>query len=100
MQYLKWGYIDPETKTPGLKEAFERLEELKMTVEDRKAYEEHLETIMYQNDVLGAARRDGRIESALQIAQKMLDMGMGKDAVIKATGITDEIIERFLDNQQ
>ena len=95
MQYLKWGYISPETNTPGLKEAFQRLQELKMTVEDRKAYEDHLETIMYQNDVLGAARRDGRIEgreegrteSALKIAQKMLDMGMDKNAILEATGI-------------
>ena len=60
--YLKWGYINPETKTPGLKEAYKRLHELKMSPKERKAYEDHLETIMYQNSVLGAARRDGRIE--------------------------------------
>ena len=29
MRYLKWGYIDPETKVPGLREAYERLLELK-----------------------------------------------------------------------
>ena len=62
MCYLKWGYINPKTKAHGLKEAYERLHELKMSPKERKAYEEHLEAIMYQNDVLGAARRDGRIE--------------------------------------
>ena len=110
MRYLKWGYIDPETKVPGLKEAYERLLELKMTVKERKAYEEHLETIMYQNDVLGAARRDGRIEgriegreegrikgleegrkegleqASLQIAHKMLKAGADPDFIKEVTG--------------
>ena len=111
MRYLKWGYIDPETKVPGLKEAYERLLELKMTAKERKAYEEHLETIMYQNDVLGAARRDGRIEgitegelrglaegeakARLETARKLLEMGIDLETVSKATGMTKEEIEHI-----
>ena len=83
MRYLKWGYIDPETKVPGLKEAYERLLELKMTAKERKAYEEHLETIMYQNDVLGAARRDGRIEERITIETKMRAIGMDEATIEK-----------------
>ena len=100
MRYLKWGYIDPETKVPGLKEAYERLLELKMSVKERKAYEEHLETIMYQNDVLGAARRDGRIEGIMEerteanldTARRMLSMGIEIEIICKATGLTEEEI--------
>ena len=83
MRYLKWGYIDPETKVPGLREAYERLLELKMTAKERKAYEEHLETIMYQNDVLGAARRDGRIEERITIETKMRAIGMDEATIEK-----------------
>lgn len=81
MRYLKWGYIDPETKVPGLKEAYERLLELKMTVKERKAYEEHLETIMYQNDVLGAARRDGWIEGREAIKAQMQKAGIDETTI-------------------
>lgn len=89
MRYLKWGYIDPSTKVPGLKEAYERLLELKMTVKERKAYEDHLETIMYQNDVLGAARRDGRMEGRIEgrmeereeIAAKMRRAGLDEETI-------------------
>ena len=81
MRYLKWGYIDPSTKVPGLKEAYERLLELKMTVKERKAYEDHLETIMYQNDVLGAARRDGRMEEREEIAAKMRKAGLDEETI-------------------
>lgn len=111
MRYLKWGYIDPETNVPGLKEAYERLLELKMTVKERKAYEEHLETIMYQNDVLGAARCDGRIEgriegimegraegqaeAKLDTARRLLSMSIEMDIILKATGMTKEEIERI-----
>ncbi len=93
MRYLKWGYIDPSTEVPGLKEAYERLMELKMTVKERKAYEDHLETIMYQNDVLGAARRDGRMEGRIEgriegrmeereeIAAKMRRAGLDEETI-------------------
>ena len=97
MRYLKWGYIDPKTKVPGLKEAYERLLELKMTPKERKAYEDHLEAIMYQNDVLGAARRDGRIEGThnakLETARKMLELGIEIDIILKATGLTEKEIK-------
>ena len=123
MRYLKWGYIDPQTQVPGLKEAYERLLELKMTVKERKAYEAHLEAIMYQNDVLGAARRDGRIEgraeglaegkehglaegkelglaegamkAKLETAQKMLELGIDMDTIGKATGLTKDEIRKM-----
>ena len=87
MRYLKWGYIDPETKVPGLKEAYQRLLVLKMTPKERKAYEEHLEAIMYQNDVLGAARRDGWIEGREAIKAQM-----------QKAGIDEATIESIMEN--
>lgn len=62
MRYLNSGYIDPDTKVDGLHEAFDRLQELKMPKEERKAYENHLENLAYQGNVLGAARLDGWLE--------------------------------------
>lgn len=93
MRYLNLGYIDPNTNVYGLKEAFEKLQELKMTVKERKAYVEHLEAIMYQNDVLGAARRDGRIEGRAEgkeeacetIASRMREAGFDEETIQKIT---------------
>lgn len=99
MCYLKWGYINPQTKVRGLKEAYERLHELKMSPKERKAYEDHLETLMYQDSVLGAARRDGRIEGRAEgkeegkeeayetIASRMRKAGFAEETIRKITSV-------------
>lgn len=103
MCYLKWGYINPQTKVRGLKEAYERLHELKMSPKERKAYEDHLETLMYQDSVLGAARRDGRIEGRAEgkeegkeeayetIASRMREAGLDEETIRKI--FTDQNIK-------
>lgn len=100
MCYLKWGYIDPNTETPGLKEAYERLHELKMSPKERKAYEDHLETLMYQDSVLGAARRDGRIEGRTEgriegRAEGERDATLVMIERMKALGIDEETISQI-----
>lgn len=93
MCYLKWGYINPKTKAHGLKEAYERLHELKMSPKERKAYEDHLETLMYQDSVLGAARRDGRMEGRVEgkeeayktKASRMREAGLDEETIRKIT---------------
>ena len=93
MRYLKWGYIDPDTKAPGLKEAYDRLHELRMSPSERHAYEDHLETLMYQDSVLGAARRDGRIEGRIegrmqerkQWIKRMREAGIDEETIRKIT---------------
>ena len=62
MSYLKDGYINKDTTTPGLKEARERLLYLKMSDEERRAYDRHLDNVMVQNDVLDTAKDEGRAE--------------------------------------
>lgn len=97
MRYLNSGYIDPDTKVYGLKEAFEKLQELKMPLEERKAYEKHLENIAYQNDVLGAARlegllegrsegrKEGRNEIMTEMISKMREVGIDEETIRKIT---------------
>ena len=53
IEYLKTGVIHPDTKAPGLEEA-RRKEQL--------AYDEHINAIMIQNDVLSTAAMEGRQE--------------------------------------
>ena len=61
MDYLKTGKIRPDTTAPGLNEAREKLKYYSMTPKERKAYDEHLNAVMIQNDVLDTAKLEGRI---------------------------------------
>ena len=59
MEYLKTGIIDPDTSAPGLREARQKLQYHSMTDAERHAYDEHINAVMIQNDVLDAARIEG-----------------------------------------
>ncbi|MBQ3709454.1 MAG: Rpn family recombination-promoting nuclease/putative transposase [Bacteroidales bacterium] len=93
MRYLNCGYIDPNTTVHGLHEAYERLQELKMTVGERKAYEKHLENISYQISVLDSARIDGRIEGRAEgkneayeeIIERMRKAGLDEETIRQIT---------------
>lgn len=66
MSYLKDGTIRPDTTAPGLGEAREKLRYYSMTPSERHAYDEHLNAIMIQNDVLDSAKLEGRIEGRIE----------------------------------
>ena len=60
--YLKSGVIKENTTAPGLQEARKKLQYYSMTDAERYAYDEHLNSVMIQNDVLGNAREEGLAE--------------------------------------
>ena len=62
VNYLKTGEIEPDTKVPGLSEAREKLKYYSMAPAERYAYDEHLNAIMIQNDVLSTAKLAGLTE--------------------------------------
>lgn len=62
MTYLKTGKVKEDTRTPGLQEVKKKLQYLSMTAKERRAYDEHMDTIRVQNDVLDTARDEGRAE--------------------------------------
>lgn len=96
MRYLKDGIIAADTSAPGLGEAREKLKYYSMSPEDQRAYDEHLNAIMIQNDVLNTAklegRAEGRAEGILETARNLKKMGMDVAFIAQATGLlTDEI---------
>ena len=70
VRYLKDEYINPDTTAPGLKEAKERLEFLRMTPEQQRAYDHYVDTQVrdadvYRTMILEATiegRKQGRVE--------------------------------------
>ena len=107
IKYLKDGTIRPDTTTPGLREAREKLKYYSMSSQERHAYDEHLNVIMIQNDVLDTAKWEGRIEGLAdgeakgkaealhQTAANMKCMGMKITDIAKCTGLPVEEIEKL-----
>ena len=60
--YLKDGCIREDTTAPGLAEARQKLQYLKMSKKERQDYDRHMDAIMTQNDVLDTAKMEGRAE--------------------------------------
>ena len=103
VEYLKNGVISPETQAPGLQEAREKLKYYSMSDAERYAYDEHINAIMIQNDVLGNARLEGmeegraesRVEEKNNIARKMLANGLSIEQIALITGLTEQEIKRL-----
>ena len=100
MRYLKDGVIASDTTAPGLEEAREKLKYYSMTDQERHAYDEHLNAVMIQNDVLNTAKMEGRMEGRLEgrmeerlaNARNFKKMGVSPDIIARATGLSLEEI--------
>ena len=97
MRYLKTGYIDPNTKVPGLREAWERLKVLKMTVKELKQYKDYQFNRRFEENVINAARfvaekkglAEGKKESEKESALKMKAAGLDPALIAELTGVTN-----------
>lgn len=102
IDYLKNGHIKDDTTAPGLQEARQKLQYMKMDKAERKAYDRHIDNIMVQNDVLDTAkmegreerreegREEGRKEEKMSVAQKLKAMGLDANSIAKATGLSPD----------
>ena len=114
IDYLKSGNIKPYTQVPGLQEAQEKLLYMKMSENEKRIYEHHIENLMVENDVLDTARIEGhaegkaegraeglaegmeigeekgRAEGMRQVARNMKQMGLSVTTIAQATGLSEE----------
>ncbi len=111
MEYLKTGKIKEDTRTPGLQEVKEKLRVLSMTPKERRAYEEHIDNIMVQNDVLDTAhdegyaegheegfvkgREEGREEGISAVARTMISRGLSNEEISLYTGLQSKEIDQL-----
>lgn len=117
VNYLKTGTIPTDTTTPGLAEAREKLRYYNMTNAERYAYDEHINAIMIEYDVLSTAKLEGRIEGReegriegliagreegriegekkrqKEIVANLKKNGVSIDIIKASTGLSDEEIE-------
>ncbi len=103
MRYLKDGVIASDTTAPGLGEAREQLRYYSLSDTERRAYDEHINDIMIQNDVLNTAKLEGRaegleqgrMEERLSTARNLKKLGIAPDTIAQATGLSLEEIEKL-----
>ena len=99
MRYLKDGVIASDTTAPGLGEAREQLRYYSLSDTERRAYDEHINDIMIQNDVLNTAKLEGRAEGLaegrLSTARNLKKLGIAPDTIAQATGLSLEEIEKL-----
>ena len=119
MAYLKDGSIKPDTQTPGLQEAREKLDYMRMTREERRAYEEYMVSVHAAKDVYETAVAEGMAEGikqgmakgikqgmakgiaegelskALQIARNMKEEGISLSTIARLTGLSLEELEKL-----
>ena len=105
--YLKDGCIREETQTPGLAEAKQKLQYLKMSKTERMDYDRHIDDIMVENDVLDTAkmegraegraegRTEGRAEGIKETALKLKEMGLSTEQIMVATGLSKSEIDNL-----
>ena len=83
---LKWDYVLNQIYLPE-------------DDEDQKAYDEHINDIMIQNDVLNTAKLEGRAEGLaegrLSTARNLKKLGIAPDTIAQATGLSLEEIEKL-----
>ncbi len=115
ISYLKTGEIGQHDDAPGLSEARERLSYYNMSKQDQLAFDEHLNAVMIQNDVIDTAKREGhaegraegraeglarghaegRAEGLMDTARNLKRLNVSTATIIEATGLTKEQIEKL-----
>ena len=106
IEYLKTGTIKENTNAPGLQEAKEKLQYLKMSREERQAYDRHIDNIRVQKDILETkvlegleqglerglkqGRAEGEHKKMMDIAKKMKESGMDISIICEMTGVNED----------
>ena len=90
LEYLKDEYIRPDTTVPGLMEARERLEYLRMSEEERRVYDNYLDTLVRDTDVMKTKLLEAEIQGRKQGIAQGMAQGMAQGI---AQGITQGIAQ-------
>ena len=101
MQYLKDEYIRPDTKVPGLIEARERLEYLRMSDSERTRYDNYVYNLGRDTDVIKtklleariAGKKEGRAEALAEAAARMKANGVPTAIIAEYMGLTADEVE-------
>jgi hypothetical protein len=87
--FFKNSEIKDDFKSKNIQRAREKLDLLKMSESERKAYERYLMDKASERDMLESSKIEGKIERTVEIAKTMLAEGMQISLVSKVTGLPE-----------
>jgi predicted transposase/invertase (TIGR01784 family) len=101
--FFKNEEIKDEFTARGLKEAKEELDIMKMDENERREYEEYLDSLRYQASMFESSYKvgemkgeeKGRQEREKEIAKKMKKKGTEIELISEITGLPQEVIEKL-----
>lgn len=105
--FLNTGNIPADATAPGLSEAREKLQLIRMSKAELNAYYHHLDNVVILRDNIVTARGEGRLEGRAEginigteqtktdIARQMKSDGMSVSTIMKYTGLTEEEIGKL-----
>jgi predicted transposase/invertase (TIGR01784 family) len=112
ISFLKTGDIPEDAKAGGLPEARERLRRDRLSKEEQRAYDAHVEALRYQRSVIQTGLIEGREEGLKEglekgrkegfedglksVAERALKNGLSPEAVMELTGLTGEDISSLI----
>ena len=117
--FLKNEEIKPEFRAPGLVEASEILDVLKLSAEDRAIYEQEMENLSYEESITKSNFKAGKLEgmkegvqkgekigikkgraegehlAKIEIAKNLLSQNVSVEVIVSATSLSAEEIKKI-----
>jgi predicted transposase/invertase (TIGR01784 family) len=112
ISFLKTGEIPEDARAKGLAEARERLQEDRLSEEERKAYNAHMESVRYEKSVIQTSliegeakgrekgraegRAEGKAEGKAEVVIASYKAGLPVETIAKITGLTTDRVSEII----
>lgn len=93
--FLKNEKIKDDFTARGLKEAKEELDIMKLSDEERREYEEYLDSLRYQASMYESSYKVGEMKGKLEMAKILKQNGVDIDLIVKSSELSKEEIEKI-----
>jgi predicted transposase/invertase (TIGR01784 family) len=98
--FFKTDDIEPDFSAQGLHTAKEKLDVLKLSEDERKAYQRYMENVRYENSMSESKWQEGFLEGeekkAIEIAKNLL-LIMNDQQIGEVTGLDIQVIQQLRD---
>jgi predicted transposase/invertase (TIGR01784 family) len=100
---LKNSAVRPEFHSKHIQDASEKLRELNLSLEERRAYDSFLQDLSYQAsmdrsrwmDGWAAGKSQGKAEGMAEVAKTLIEQGVEASVIARATGLSLEQLQHI-----
>ncbi len=92
---LKHSEVKPEFSAEHIQDASERLRVMNLGEQERKAYEEYMQSVSYHESMLWSSHEEGRLTEKVVTVRKSLQQGLELPIIAKITDLTIAEIQQI-----